>query len=331
MFPTRTHTRIRTRRRGGPVPGRHAGTTAVGALALVLALALSACGADSLEERGGAGGSELVVGSAGFTESQILAELYAGTLSEAGFTTSVKKVKNRELYEAELAKGRIDVVPEYAATLAEFLNAKENGPDAKPVASSDTDETVDALRKLAEPRGLKVLEAGRALDQNAFAVTEEYAAEHGLKTLSDLGRSGESVTVAAGDECETRPFCRPGLERTYGIDVTEIDPKGVGTAQSKQAVKDGRDQVVLTTTTDATLDQFGLVLLEDDKKLQNADNVLPVVNAEDAGDSRVATALDRLTRVLTTADLTELNRRVDRDREKPQDVARDYLESNGLA
>lgn len=299
--------------------------------AAVLVLTLGACGGEDLEKQEDTGGGdELVVGSAGFTESQILAQLYAGVLGTAGYDTTVKKVNNRELYAPELEKGRIDVVPEYAATMAEFLNAKENGPKAKPVASSDRDETVAALRKLAEPRGLKVLPPGKAVDQNAFAVSKEYAQEHGLKTLSDLGRSDEKVKVAAGDECETRPFCRPGLEKTYGIDVTEVDPKGVGTAQSKQAVKDGEDELVLTTTTDATLDRFDLVVLEDDKKLQHADNVVPVVNAKSAGDKKAAAALARLTAALTTDDLTDLNRKVDEERQKPKDVARAYLEDQGL-
>ncbi|MEU2725438.1 ABC transporter substrate-binding protein [Streptomyces smyrnaeus] len=307
---------------------------AAGGAVTALALSLAACGGNDLEKKdagSGGGKGSLVVGSAGFTESQILSELYAGVLSEAGYKTTVKKVKNRELYAPELEKGRIDVVPEYAATMAEFLNAKKNGPKAKPVASSDADKTVEALRKLADPRGLKVLEAGDAVDQNAFAVSKDYADKHDLKTLSDLGRSKQRVTIAAGDECETRPFCRPGLEKTYGIDVKGIDPKGVGTSQSKQAVKDGKDQLVLTTTTDATLDQFDLVLLKDDKKLQNADNIVPVVNAKDAGGKKVAEALGKLTRTLTTKDLTELNRKVDQDREKPADVAEDYLKSKGLA
>ncbi|MEW2222222.1 ABC transporter substrate-binding protein [Streptomyces sp. NPDC006990] len=309
------------------------GLAAVGT-ASALALTLAACGGSDLEEKdsgSGGGKGSLVIGSAGFTESEILSELYSGVLSEAGWKTTVKKVKNRELYAPELEKGRIDVVPEYAATMAEFLNAKKNGAKAEPVASNDADKTVEALRDLAGPRGLKVLEAGDAVDQNAFAVSADYAKKHDLKTLSDLGRSKERVTVAAGDECETRPFCRPGLEKTYGIDVKGIDPKGVGTSQSKQAVKDGKDQLVLTTTTDATLDQFGLVLLEDDKKLQNADNIVPVVNAKDAGDKKVADALGKLTRTLTTEDLTELNRKVDQDREKPADVADEYLKSKGLA
>ncbi|WP_411103358.1 ABC transporter substrate-binding protein [Streptomyces sp. cmx-4-9] len=317
---------------------------ALGAVALTASL--TACGGDSLEKNkdggssassspGGAAGGKgsLVVGAAGFTESNVLAELYAQVLKDAGYSTSIKTVNNRELYEPSLEKGEIDVVPEYAATLAEFLNAKVNGPKApeeKPVASSDVTATVAALEKLAGPLGLKALAPGGAVDQNAFAVSREFAAKNNLKTLSDLGKSGLKVKIAAGDECSVRPFCAPGLKKTYGIDVSGVDPKGVGTPQSKQAVKDGADQLALTTTTDATLDTFGLVLLEDDKKLQNADNVLPVVNAKDAGAPEVAAALDGLTKALTTADLVDLNRKVDAERAKPADVAKAYLESKGL-
>ncbi|MFD8148050.1 ABC transporter substrate-binding protein [Streptomyces sp. NPDC059708] len=311
--------------------------------AVALTVSLSACGGDSLEKAKDGGSSssssssggkgKLVVGAAGFTESNVLAELYSRLLADAGYDTSITTVNNRELYEPSLEKGEIDVVPEYAATLAEFLNAKVNGPDApkeKPVASSDAAATVAALEKLAAPLGLKALPAGAAVDQNAFAVSREFAQKNNLKTLSDLGKSGQKVKIAAGDECSVRPFCAPGLEKTYGIQVSGIDPKGVGTPQAKQAVKDGVDQLVLTTTTDATLDSFGLVLLEDDKRLQNADNVLPVVNAKDAGAPEVAAALERLTKVLTTADLAELNRKVDAERAKPADVAKAYLEAKGL-
>ncbi|MFD0270733.1 ABC transporter substrate-binding protein [Streptomyces sp. NPDC127106] len=312
--------------------------------AAALAASLTACGGASLEQSkeaggaasasgGGSGKEKLVIGAAGFTESNVLAELYAQVLRDAGYSTSITTVNNRELYEPSLEKGEIDVVPEYAATLAEFLNAKVNGPKApqeKPVASSDAAATVAGLEKLAGPLGLKALPAGTAVDQNAFAVTKEFAQKNNLRTLSDLGRSGLKVKVAAGDECAVRPFCAPGLKATYGIDVSGIDPKGVGTPQAKQAVKDGAAQLVLTTTTDATLDSFGLVLLEDDKKLQNADNVLPVVNAKDAGAPEIAAALDKVTKALTTADLVELNGRVDARREKPADVAKAYLKAKGL-
>ncbi|MGP3952076.1 ABC transporter substrate-binding protein [Streptomyces sp. 7N604] len=321
-------------------PRARRGVRAAGAALAAVALAATAagCGGESLEEKdsgsdtGSGGGKKgsLVIGSAGFTESALLAELYSQLLEDDGYGTEIKTLKNRELYEPALEKGQIDVVPEYAATLAEFLNTKKNGPEAEPVASSDVDKTVEALKKLAEPKGLKVLPAGEAVDQNAFAVTKEFAAEHNVKTLSDLGKSKQKIKIAAGDECDLRPFCRPGLEKTYGIDITEIDPKGVGTPQAKQAVKDGTDQLVLTTTTDATLEDFGLVLLEDDKGLQNADNVLPVVNAKDAGDKGVEAALGKLTKVLTTDDLIQLNRKIDAERQKPADVAKEYLESKRL-
>ncbi|MFD6586935.1 ABC transporter substrate-binding protein [Streptomyces anulatus] len=306
---------------------------------VALAGSLAACGGDSLEkEKGGSGSSagdgkkgSLVVGSASFTESKVLAELYAQILGDAGYSTSITTVKNRELYEPSLEKGEIDVVPEYAATIAEFLNAKVNGAkeaQAAPVASGDAAATVAALEKLAGPLGLKVLPAGKAVDQNAFAVSKEFAEKNNLTTLSDLGEAKIKVKIAAGDECEVRPFCAPGLKKTYGIDVTGIDPKGVGTPQSKQAVRDGKVQLVLTTTTDAVLD--GLVFLEDDKKLQNADNVLPVLNAADAGAPEIAEALGKITSALTTEDLAELNRKVDAERAKPADVAKEYLESKGL-
>ncbi|MFF4568144.1 ABC transporter substrate-binding protein [Streptomyces sp. NPDC001410] len=309
------------------------GRTAVTAAGL---LALTACSTGpSLENRGAVTASpgdshHLTIGSAGFTESDLLAQLYAQLLNQAGYKTSIITVANRELYEPALESGQIDVVPEYAATLADWLNAKTHGADAKPVGSPDLDATMKALRNLAAPRGLTFLPPGRAVDQNAFAVSADYARQHHLKTLSDLGASKLKVRLAAGDECVQRSYCEPGLMKVYGIDITGIDPKGVGTTQAKRAVQDGRDQMVLTTTTDATLDQFGLVLLADDRHLQNADYVVPVANRARAGSAGVAKALGRLNDVLTTADLADMDRQVDSWRRLPADVARTYLKDKGL-
>ncbi|MFE0647204.1 ABC transporter substrate-binding protein [Streptomyces sp. NPDC059534] len=304
--------------------------------ACLLSLAAGGCAeGPSLEDRDAltappGDSRDLVVGSAGFTESDLLAEMYALLLQSAGYRTKLLTVTNRELYEPALESGRIDVVPEYAATFADWLNAKENGPDAPAAGSPDPVATMSALRALAGPRGLTVLDPGRAADQNAFAVTAAYAAEHRLSTLSDLGAARLPVRLAAGDECVRRRYCAPGLKEVYGIDVTAVDPKGVGTTQSKQAVQSGRNQLVLTTTTDATLDDFGLVLLADDKQLQNADHVVPVVNRARAGGPGVTGALDRLNTVLTTADLAHLNEQVDSWRRLPEDVARNYLVGKAL-
>ncbi|MCM2416432.1 ABC transporter substrate-binding protein [Streptomyces sp. RKAG290] len=305
-------------------------------LALLLALPVTACTpGPTLENQGEVtappGDSKsLTIGSAGFTESDLLAQMYALLLDRAGYSTKIISVTNREIYEPALESGQIDVVPEYAATFADWLNAKKNGADAAPVGSPDLATTMKALRTLAAPRGLTVLDAGRAVDQNAFAVTAAYARKHHLKSLSDLGKSGLPVRLAAGDECVQRPYCAPGLKKTYGIDITAVDPKGVGTTQAKQAVQSGQDQMVLTTTTDATLDDFGLVLLADDKHLQNADYLVPVVNRSRAGSQGVRTALGRLNTVLTTADLARMNEQVDSWRRLPEDVARAYLRSKKL-
>ena len=303
-----------------------------------LALGLTACGgsedafqaADEPAPATGSGES-VTVGGASFTESLVMMEMYAAVLEDAGYDVEVQPVDNRELYAPELESGSIDVVPEYAATLAEYLNRAENGPDAEPVATGDVEETVAALRELAQANGLEVLEPADAANQNAFFVTEEFAAEHDLQTLTDLGESGIPVVLAGTAECPERPKCQLGLEETYGITITENLPLGFGSVQNKQAVVQGQAQLGLSGTTDGTLSDLGLVVLEDDQGLQNADNLVPVVNAEGpAAADEAAEALNELSATLTTDDLAELNRRVDEDREQAADVARSSLQEKGL-
>ena len=305
-----------------------------------LALALTACGGDdggdAFSEGGGGGddaasGETITVGGATFTESAIMIEMYAALLEDGGYTVEVKPVENRELYAPELESGTIDVVPEYAATLAEFLNRDVNGPEAAPIATGDVDETIEAMRPLAQDKGLEVLEPAQAANQNAFFVTEQFATENDLTTLSDLGVWGQPIVLAGTQECPERPKCELGLEEVYGLDITQDLPLGFGTVQNKQAVVEGDAQLGLSGTTDGTLPDLGLVVLEDDKSLQNADNLVPVVNAEGpAATDEVADILNSLSEVLTTEDLAELNRRVDEDREQAADVAQSYLEEQGL-
>lgn len=285
-------------------------------------------GEEQAEERG-----ELTVGGATFTEMTVMQEMYRALLEDAGYTVDISSAENREIYAQALEAGEIDVVPEYAATMAEYLNAQINGPDApseSPVATNDAAETVEAMRPLAEERGLQVLEPAEAADQNGFAVTQEFADENGVSTLSDLAALGEPIVLAATEECPDRPFCEPGLEETYGLEITEILPLGFSSPQTKEAVTSGEADLGLVATTDGTLADLGLTLLEDDENLQLADNLVPVVNAETAGDQAIADALNQLADVLTTEDLATLNARVDAERELPEDVARSYLEEEGL-
>jgi osmoprotectant transport system substrate-binding protein len=300
-------------------------------------LALTACGGDdAFEDDTGAtptGGTAttLTVGGANFTEMLIMQEMYKAALEEAGFTVDITSVDTREIYAPALINGDIDVVPDYAATMAEFLNRRANGEDAPPIATSDAAETVAAMRPLAEAEGLSVLEPSPAIDANGFVVSQEFAAQHGgITTLSELAALDLPLVLAAGEECPERPFCEPGLEQTYGLNITEVLPKGYGSADTKNAVKEGTAQLGLTGTTDGTLETFGLVLLEDDKGLQLADNLVPIVNTESAGAPEIADALNAVSAALTTEDLAAMNVKVDGERQKPADVAREFLTTEGL-
>ena len=309
---------------------------------LGLTVALGACGGQEALEAESEGesptateaGGELTVGGANFTEMAIMQEIYKLLLEDAGYTVDIQQAESREIYAPALESGEVDVVPEYAATLAEYLNARKNGPDAPvdaPIATSDAAETVAAMAPIAEEYGLTILEPAEAADQNGFAVSQEFAAANGnLTTLSELGALGQPIVLAAGEECAERPFCQPGLEATYGLEITEILPLGFSTPQVKEAVASGDAQLGLVATTDGTLEGLGLLLLEDDKQLQLADNLVPVVNSETAGDEAVAEALNSLAGVLTTEDLARLNAQVDAERQQPAEVARAYLEEKGL-
>ncbi|SDQ16789.1 ABC transporter substrate-binding protein [Quadrisphaera sp. DSM 44207] len=292
----------------------------------------SAGGSASSSSAAGGGGGTVVVGGAGFTESQVLQEMYTALLEDAGYTVETVTADNRELYYPALQSGEIDVIPEYAATLAEFVNRSLNGPDAPQVASADVTATVEALQAQLEAAGgrVSVLEPAEAASQNAFAVARATAEADGLATLSDLAALGRPIRLAATEECPTRPLCEPGLEQTYGLDITQVLPLGYSSIPAKQAVQQGQADLALVGSTDATVEQFDLVVLEDDRGVQLADNVIPAVSSELADDEQLAGALDSLSAVLTTDDLAQLNAQVDAERQLPADVARAYLEEQGL-
>jgi osmoprotectant transport system substrate-binding protein len=196
-------------------------------------------------------GTSLTIGAANFSESTTLAEVYAAVLRTAGFDATVQTIGNRETYLPALQDGTLAAVPEYAATLADFLNAKANGADAPSVASADVDATVAALTPLAEAAGLTVGKASAAQDQNAFAVTDKFAADHGVKTLSDLAETCGGLILAGPAECPDRPFCQPGLEKTYGLQFADFKSYDFGLIG--QAVLKGDATIGLVLSSDGAL------------------------------------------------------------------------------
>jgi osmoprotectant transport system substrate-binding protein len=307
------------------------------AAASALLLFLSACGGDALEDddtggdSGGGDKGSVVVGGQDFTESQVLAAIYQKLLEKEGYDVETKLVTTRDVYVPELAGGEVDIVPDYLSGLTDFLNTEAIGPDADLVSSNDPDETLAALEPLAEAKGIAILPPSEATDQNAFFVTTEFAEANDLETLSDLAALGQPLKLGGPEDCAGRADCQAGLESVYGLDITELVPLGFGSPQVKDAVLEGEVQLGETGTTDGTLGELGLTLLEDDKGIQPAQNLTPAVNAEFLADNPdLEDLFNALSDALTTRDLAEMNVKVDLERQKPEDVAQEFLEGKGL-
>ena len=186
----------------------------------------------------------VVVGAFDFTESRVLAELYAGALRAAGIPATVRQSTNRERLAPALIRGRVDVVPEYLGTFTEYLNRRVNGADAAIVASNRPVATLRAGRALARPLGLRLLTPSTAEDVNAFAVTRAFSAATGITTLSQLAAWSRANTLRLGgpEECPTRPFCQVGLERVYGLTVGAFIPLDAGGPRLRQRQRCERDR-----------------------------------------------------------------------------------------
>ena len=200
-------------------------------------------------------GGQIVVGAANFTENEILAEIYKIALTAAGYDVKVQQIGNRELYEPALEKGEIQVVPEYAATLAEFLNTKANGKDAEPVSSPELDKTVAALKAAGDKVGLVFGASAAAQNQNAFAVTKAFADKYGVSTLSELAAkcSGQATVLAGPPECPQRPKCQAGLVQVYDFKAGSFSSLDQGGPQTKNALKTGAASAGLVFSSDGAL------------------------------------------------------------------------------
>jgi osmoprotectant transport system substrate-binding protein len=205
--------------------------------------------ADKKLGQGLSGGSgPITVGGANFTESQILANVYADVLNAAGYTATVQSVGNRETYLPALQRNEIQAFPEYVGTLTEFLDANEE----RAVASGDLAKTMEALRGLATTNGLTVGEPAQAADQNAFAITKALSDKlGGVTTLSGLADAcGDgSLVLGAVPECPTRPFCQPGLQDTYGLKFASVQDLDLG-GPTNQALQQGVVSLGLVLSTD---------------------------------------------------------------------------------
>ncbi len=295
----------------------------VGLLAAVAALAVivSACGSS-----GGGGGSTskgtITVAGFDFPESSILAQLYGQALAHDGYTVNYKlRLGKREVVAPAIGNGQIDLYPGYAATDLEYYNK------AAGEASGDVNATVQKLNSRLQPLGLAALTPSAAVDQNAFAVTKATAQKYNLAKLSDLAPVAGQLVLGAGPECPTRPFCQPGLERVYGLHFKSFKALDTDGPATRAAFANGTIQVGLVFSSDSDLNKLGLVVLQDDKHLENADNVVPIIRTQVATDE-VKKVLDKISANLTTDQLVTLNGQVELQHQDADAVARAYLQQH---
>jgi osmoprotectant transport system substrate-binding protein len=296
-------------------------------LIAVAALSIGAAACSSSTPSAGNGGSSsptVVIGSTNFSEQLIVANLYADALNHAGVKTQLKtNLGAREAVEPALAHGQLDLYPEYAGTLLLFLNAKDT------TQANDVTTAVPALKTELAKVGATVLQPAPAIDSNVFVVTKALATKDHLATVSDLKPVASQLTLGAPPECPQRPTCLLGLQSVYGLHFkgfTATDEAGPITVS---ALKTGEVQVAELFSSDGNAVENGFVELTDNKHLQPADHLIPVIR-KSVDTSTVASALNGVSAKLTTEQLSELNIKVNVDHDDPAKVAKDWLTTEGL-
>jgi len=292
------------------------------AVLLSIALVAVACGDDG--EKGGREGPKIRVGAFDFSESHILAEIYAQGLEAEGYSVSTDKIlpgSPREIIKPALEAGELDLVPEYVGTLLTFLGGEPTSDGAQNQAEA---------KELFEESGVTLLDIAPAQDTNAIVANKETAEKYNLEKVSDLEPVASELHFAGPPECPEREFCLIGLEEVYGIEFGEFTPLDFGPRVT--ALEEGAVDLALLFSTDAQIAAKGFVLLEDDKGLQPAENIAPAIRTDvlDAYDEDLVNVLNSLTAKITTEGLTALNMKVQVDKEDPDDAAGEWLRENGF-
>jgi osmoprotectant transport system substrate-binding protein len=263
------------------------------------------------------------VASFDFPESQILAEIYADALQRNGYpVTRLIGLGSREVVEPALQQGLVDLVPEYAGSALQFLGVVA-------VAGSSPAASQTRLAAALAPHGVAVPTLSPAQDQNGVAVEAGTARARGLRRISDLGPIAHSLTFGGPPECAERPFCLAGLQSLYRLRFQRFLPLPSGDVIAA-ALDNGEIEVGMLETTDPHLASGKLVALADDRRLQPAENVVPVVRRTliDAYGPAFTRVLDAVSAQLTTIGLAQLNRRAVIDGVPVAQVAEDWLKTN---
>jgi osmoprotectant transport system substrate-binding protein len=303
------------------------GLVRVAAVVVVVGTLVAGCtdsDAGGMRRPSSVGTDVIVVGVSGaFAENQIVAEMYAQVLEHAGYTVERQlELRSREVSQNALESGAVDVKPEYLSSLLLFLD-----PNAD--ASADAPDVARQVFGLLRSEGLTLLAPSAAEDTNQFVANAETARRFDLTTMSSLAPVAGQLTFGGPPECPQRPFCLPGMHEVYGVLFDDFTPLDAGGPLTVDALKADEVQIGLLFSTDPSIGQNGFVPLEDDRRLQNAENITPVIRSDKLNDE-IRALLDAVSARLSTEEVTELVGEVVIDGRDVAAVANGFLTANDL-
>ncbi|WP_394247772.1 ABC transporter substrate-binding protein [Arthrobacter pityocampae] len=301
---------------------------------LTAALALTACGANSdpqgdPQESAAAEGGSVVVGSADFPESQIVAEIYAGALNAAGVEATTKlNIGSREIYYTAIEDGSVDIVPDYSGNLLLFADPEATAESAEDIVAA----LPDALSAKSPDVKLEVLEPSKAESKDALVVTAATAEKFDLTSIEDLAKVCDQITIGAPSTFQERAYGLPGLKAKYNCEPGGFEAINDGGGDiTLNALLDDTVQAADIYTTTPSIEDNDLVVLEDPEDNFIAQQVLPLINTDTVNEG-ARNVLNEVSAQLTTDDLLALNREVSGDEKRnPADAAADWLAEKNLA
>lgn len=265
----------------------------------------------------------IVIGSENFTEEILLGNLYNDVLQNAGFKTTLRSnLGGRPIVEKALAHKALDLFPDYAGSLLVFLKAN----DIVQAGRLSTD--IPALKGALAPVGATVLNPAPALDANVFVVTKATAAKYHLSTLSQLTAVSSKLSFAAPPECSSYYFCLPGLEKVYKVHFKSVISADEAGPETIADLNNGKAQVAELFSTDSDIAKNGYVQLTDNKHLEPADHIIPVIR-KSFDTPGVAKALNGLSAKLTLQQLLDLDNEASANHNPAADASK-WLQTQGL-
>jgi osmoprotectant transport system substrate-binding protein len=299
----------------------------LGFLAALIVLITAACGSSNPLGGGEISGDlkSIKVGSADFTESKIIAELYAQALEVNGFTVTRQfGIGSRETYIPAVQDHSIDLIPEYTGNLLQYFD--------KETTATTPDAVLLGLLKTL-PGDLSILYPSPAEDKDTLAVTEATAQRLNLKSIADLAKDSAQVKVGAPSEFQTRVTGLVGLKDKYGLDIAPANFIAISDGGGPATVKALTGNTVTAAnifSTSPSIEQSKLVPLEDPKNVFLAANVVPLMASQKMSND-LKTVLDAVSAKLTTDALIDMNTAVEGNQGvDPDEAAEKWIKDNGF-